>query len=154
MSEAASIDKMMHVLDYDRALGELLELDDTVRATLAHLKEIGEDEDTLVIVTADHGHGFDVFGNADSQYLAQADGDRAKRRKRGSQILVGHLADSHGMAGAIGVYEQSGLSEYTVAKGSNPQNHTVVFGPQGEGFPVQWDPRYVIAAGFGANPDQ
>ncbi len=53
MSEAASIDKvgpsfgcigctghlremlqMMHVLDYDRALGELLELDDTVRATM------------------------------------------------------------------------------------------------------------------------
>lgn len=25
---------MMHVLDYDRALGELLELDDTVRATM------------------------------------------------------------------------------------------------------------------------
>jgi alkaline phosphatase len=34
-SEAASIDKMMHVLDYERALGELLELDDTVRATIA-----------------------------------------------------------------------------------------------------------------------
>jgi hypothetical protein len=26
---------MMHVLDYERALGELLELDDTVRATIA-----------------------------------------------------------------------------------------------------------------------
>jgi hypothetical protein len=25
---------MMHVLDYDRALGELLELDDTVKATI------------------------------------------------------------------------------------------------------------------------
>jgi alkaline phosphatase len=54
MSEAASIDKvsmeqfyarlcttdgpfplwMMHVLDYDRALGELLELDDTVKNTI------------------------------------------------------------------------------------------------------------------------
>lgn len=34
-SEAASIDKMMHVLDYDRALGELLELDDTIRASIA-----------------------------------------------------------------------------------------------------------------------
>jgi len=34
MSEAASIDKMMHVLDYDRALGELLELDDTIRAVI------------------------------------------------------------------------------------------------------------------------
>lgn len=51
------IDKEMHVLDIDRALGEVLELDDTVRATLKHLEEIGELEDTLVVVTADHGHG-------------------------------------------------------------------------------------------------
>jgi len=47
----------MHVQDVDRALGDLLELDDTVRATLDHLAEIGELEDTLVIVTADHAHG-------------------------------------------------------------------------------------------------
>ena len=46
----------MHVLDYDRALGELLELDDTVRATFQKLKDLGELEDTLVVVTADHGH--------------------------------------------------------------------------------------------------
>jgi len=26
---------MMHVLDYDRALGDLLELDDTIRASIA-----------------------------------------------------------------------------------------------------------------------
>lgn len=70
---------MMHALDYDRALGELLELDDTVRASikrkfvyhfdfipnslfdtlwLIDLEEIGELEDTLIVVTADHGHGF------------------------------------------------------------------------------------------------
>lgn len=71
--------KMMHALDYDRALGELLELDDTIRATIqcmlylsctlmvssslsfADLKEIGEEENTLIVVTADHGHGFVRF---------------------------------------------------------------------------------------------
>lgn len=57
MSEAALIDKEMHVQDVDRALGDLLELDDTVRATLQHLEEIGELDQTLVVVTADHGHG-------------------------------------------------------------------------------------------------
>lgn len=40
MSEAASVDKQMHALDYDRALGDLLELDDTVRATIRKLDEM------------------------------------------------------------------------------------------------------------------
>jgi arylsulfatase A-like enzyme len=66
----------MHVLDYDRALGELLELDDTVQKTIdrmfflflsqcrrlrdtrSDLKKIGQYDDTLIVVTADHGHGF------------------------------------------------------------------------------------------------
>lgn len=51
----------MHVLDYQRALGELLELDDTIRASIEHLKKIGEYDDTLIVITADHGHGFDVL---------------------------------------------------------------------------------------------
>jgi len=59
MSEAASIDKQMHTLDYDRALGDLLELDDTVTAVIAKLKELGELEQTLIVVSADHGHGFE-----------------------------------------------------------------------------------------------
>ena len=58
MSEGASIDKQMHALDYDRALGDLLELDDTVKATVAKLKDLRILRDTLIIVTADHGHGF------------------------------------------------------------------------------------------------
>jgi len=57
VSEAALIDKEMHVQDVDRALGDLMELDDTVRATLKHLEEIGELNNTLIVVTADHGHG-------------------------------------------------------------------------------------------------
>lgn len=34
LQEAASIDKQMHSMDYHRALGELLEFDDTIRQTL------------------------------------------------------------------------------------------------------------------------
>lgn len=59
MSEGASIDKQMHALDYDRALGELLEFDDTIRATVAKLEELGVLDETLILVTADHGHGFE-----------------------------------------------------------------------------------------------
>lgn len=93
MSEAASIDKQMHSLDYDRALGELLELDDTIRASIEHLKKLNTLKETLIVVTADHGHGFDVMGSVDTKYLADQDDDRAKRN-------------------AVGVYEGSGLSQY------------------------------------------
>ncbi|KAI0513242.1 alkaline phosphatase [Xylaria bambusicola] len=127
MAEGASIDKQMHALDYDRALGDLLELDDTVRATIAHLKAIGELENTLVIVTADHGHGFDVFGGVDTKYLSEQSTNRAKRR-------------------AVGTYQNSGLSQYTDAAPGVSYN-------TGAHFPVNWDPRYTLAQGFGAMPD-
>lgn len=125
MSEAASIDKQMHTLDYDRALGELLELDDTLKASIEHLTEIGEIDNTLIVVTADHGHGFDVFGNADTQYLNAQTDDRSKRN-------------------AIGTYQNSGLSQY-VNTGNLRYSDSF--------FPSNWDPRYTLAQGFGANPD-
>ncbi|KXN84738.1 hypothetical protein AN958_12165 [Leucoagaricus sp. SymC.cos] len=94
------IDKMTHALDYDRALGELLELDDTIRATVEHLEKIGELDDTLIVVTADHGHGF-----------------------------------------------------YQVSPGAFPDNTTIVYGPFGPNFPVQWNLRYTFAGGVGGNRD-
>ncbi|KAI1358896.1 alkaline phosphatase [Xylaria arbuscula] len=127
MSEGASIDKQMHTLDYDRALGDLLELDDTVRATIAHLKTLGELENTQIIVTADHGHGFDVYGGVDTEYLSAQSTNRAKRR-------------------AVGTYQNSGLSHYT-----SPSSG-VSYGT-GAHFPLNWDPRYTLAQGFGAMPD-
>ncbi|RDA89998.1 hypothetical protein CP533_2687 [Ophiocordyceps camponoti-saundersi (nom. inval.)] len=128
MSEAASIDKQMHNLDYDRALGDLLELDDTVRATINKLGEMGILDETLVIVTADHGHGFDVWGSADTKYLEAQKDDRAKRN-------------------AIGVYDRSGQAEYV----SRQEPHSK-YGADSY-FPSTWEPRYAIAAGVGAAPD-
>lgn len=40
-----------------------------------------------------------------------------------------------------------------VSGNTAPTNQTIVVGSQGPNFPVQWNPRYAIAAGFGANPD-
>ncbi|KIX09312.1 uncharacterized protein Z518_00391 [Rhinocladiella mackenziei CBS 650.93] len=135
MSEAASIDKQMHTLDYDRALGELLELDDTIKASINYLASIGELDDTLVLVTADHGHGFDVFGSVDTRFLNEQTEDREKR-------------------GAIGTYKASGLSQYVVANRSAPigSDQNLVYGP-GVNFPANWDPRYTLAQGVAANPD-
>ncbi|KAH3920868.1 alkaline phosphatase [Parastagonospora nodorum] len=126
MSEAASIDKMMHVLDYDRALGELLELDDTIKATIAHLNSTDCLKETLILVTADHGHGFDVMGSVDTHYLAAQNVDRKKRD-------------------AIGTYEQSGLSQYI-----NTGNLTYT----DSNFPSNWDPRYTLFQGLMADPDR
>lgn len=127
MAEAASIDKQMHALDYDRALGDLLEMDDTIRATIEKLKALRILDDTLIVVSADHGHGFDVFGSSDTKYAAAQHDDRSKRN-------------------AVGVYQNSGLSQYTEPKPG------VSYGT-GANFPLNWDPRYVMAAGLGANPD-
>jgi hypothetical protein len=69
----------------------------------------------------------DVFGSSDTKYFNAQTDDRAKRN-------------------AIGVYEQSGLSQYTEPKPG------VSYGT-GANFPLNWDPRYVLAAGAGANPD-
>jgi len=132
MVEAASVDKQMHALDYDRALGDLLELDDTVRATFQKLEELDILDETLIVVSADHGHGFDVYGSADTKYLAAQDDDRHRRR-------------------AIGTYEQSGLSQYH-SKPPSAGGSSVTYGT-GANFPTNWEPRYAIAAGFGAMPD-
>ena len=135
MSEAASIDKQMHTLDYDRALGELLELDDTVTHALAYLKSIGELNNTLVIVTADHGHGFDVMGSVDTKFLNAQTTDRKKR-------------------GAIGTYINSGLSQYTVADpAGNSTDQNLVY-TDGVHFPANWDPRYTLFSALGADPDR
>lgn len=64
MSEAASVDKQLHYGDSERAIGELLELDDTIKHTLQRLEELGIANETLVVMTADHAHGFDVFGRS------------------------------------------------------------------------------------------
>ncbi|KAF2279530.1 alkaline phosphatase-like protein [Westerdykella ornata] len=125
MSEAASIDKMMHALDYDRALGELLELDDTIKATIAKLKKMDALKDTLILVTADHGHGFDVMGSVDTHYLAAQNTDRKKRD-------------------AIGTYEQSGQSQYVVGNLTYTDSN----------FPSNWDPRYTLFQGLMADPDR
>lgn len=142
MSEAASIDKQMHTLDYDRALGELLELDDTVKASIARLESLGILKETLVLVTADHGHGFDVMGSVDTKYLAAQTTDRTKR-------------------GAIGTYQNSGLSQYTnpsaelgPMSNSTSRNNTSFRYTNGTFFPATWDPRYTLFSALGADPDR
>ena len=51
MVEGASIDKQEHPMDFDRAMGELIDMDNAVGVAKAFAQQNG---DTLILVTADH----------------------------------------------------------------------------------------------------
>ncbi|KAF7720871.1 hypothetical protein EC973_005892 [Apophysomyces ossiformis] len=95
MSEAASVDKQLHTFDFPRAWADLIELDVTVKKTVEWLKKNGEYDDTLILVTADHAHSFDVWGSVDQRYIVKH-GDDTVENKRNS----------------IGVYEHAGWPGY------------------------------------------
>lgn len=93
MSEAASVDKQLHTYDFPRAWAELIELDVTIKNTIKWLKKKGEYEDTLILLTADHSHSFDVWGTVDGRYIKSHD----------------KVED---MRNSIGVYAQAGFPGY------------------------------------------
>ncbi len=62
MVEAASVDKMSHPLDWDRALVETIEFDKAI----AVAREFADrNPDTLIVVTGDHTHGVAIIGTVD-----------------------------------------------------------------------------------------
>ncbi len=73
MVEAASIDKMSHPMDWDRALLETIEMDHAVAVAQDFA---AKHPDTLVVVTADHTHGVSLIGTIDTE--KQADEMREK----------------------------------------------------------------------------
>lgn len=64
MVEAASVDKMSHPLDWDRALVETVEFD---KAVAAAREFADKNPDTLIVVTGDHTHGVAIIGTVDDE---------------------------------------------------------------------------------------
>lgn len=62
MVEGASIDKMSHPLDWDRAVIETIEFDKAVGIAREFA---ARNPDTLIIATGDHTHGFSIIGTID-----------------------------------------------------------------------------------------
>lgn len=62
MVEAASIDKMSHPMDWERAMVDTIEFDQAV-AVARKFQE--SHPDTLIVVTGDHTHGVSVVGTID-----------------------------------------------------------------------------------------
>ncbi|HEY3308147.1 MAG TPA: alkaline phosphatase [Desulfuromonadaceae bacterium] len=59
MVEGASIDKQLHVLDWQRATYDTIEMDKSIGIAKAFAKK---NNDTLIIVVADHAHGASITG--------------------------------------------------------------------------------------------
>ncbi len=62
MVEAGRIDHAHHAGNAYRALHETIALSDAIQTTIDKLEETGELENTLIIVTADHGHTLTMAG--------------------------------------------------------------------------------------------
>ncbi|MDF3904127.1 alkaline phosphatase [Paracoccus sp. AS002] len=90
MVEGASIDKMSHPMDWDRAVLETIELDQVV----ALAREFAEaNPDTLIVVTGDHTHGVSLIGTIDDN----RPGDEMRQK--------------------VGVYDEAGFPDYVDADG-------------------------------------
>jgi alkaline phosphatase len=64
MVEAASVDKMSHPMDWDRALYETIEFDQVIGMAREFAKA---NPDTLIVVTGDHTHGVSIIGTIDDE---------------------------------------------------------------------------------------
>ncbi|KAJ3413501.1 hypothetical protein HDV05_007884 [Chytridiales sp. JEL 0842] len=109
MSEAASVDKAMHPMDYDRGIADLLELDRTVKRVVDYNKE---KKNTAIFLTADHSQAFDVYGSVDMDYFrAQPDSDV----EPGSSFTPYDNGDHKLLKRqAIGIYGDAGWTDVVV----------------------------------------
>jgi alkaline phosphatase len=60
MSEGGSIDKQLHTMDWQRATYDTIEFDKTIEWAQDYAKK--HNDDTLIIVVADHAHGVSISG--------------------------------------------------------------------------------------------
>lgn len=110
MVEGASIDKQEHAYDHERVFGEMIDFDNAIGIALQFARA---EKDTLVLVTCDHGHGFDVFGSVDAAVFDEID-------KLSSDPAAKRLMQA---AQAVAQYEAAGFPSYADTDGDNfPDN--------------------------------
>ncbi|MBC8065723.1 MAG: alkaline phosphatase [Chlorobia bacterium] len=127
--EGAHIDKMSHAMDADRAIWETLEFDRAVGVAMEFAKQ---NEDTLVIVLADHEcSGFSLIG-ALTKSMAEMNALPSDKDKTQPGIAPDRQK-------AVGVYEDAGFPKYNILT---------------DGFPAASDIDRKVVVGFGANGDR
>ncbi|PXF40407.1 Alkaline phosphatase H [Gracilariopsis chorda] len=158
MVEAASIDKSAHPLDVPRTLSDLIELDNTVGKVQTWAKENGDD--TLILATADHGHGFDVFGTVDTKIWDDAVVASEEQPVSDVDNYCSAVTDNAGTVFNISTETTTGMP----LRASNRARRTAIgtysnagypdyMDSDGDGFPDTWDVRTTLAAGMNNFPD-
>jgi alkaline phosphatase len=96
MVEGASIDKQLHPMDFDRALADTIEFERAVAVAVEWAAVNAPD--TLIVVTSDHAHSYDVYGTVDTEAFNGAVTDTQRRN-------------------AIRIYNNAGFPTYEDADG-------------------------------------
>ena len=139
MVEAAHIDKQSHLMDADRAVGEVLEFDDAIKVGKSFADSAG---DTVMVVLADHEcSGFSIIG-ALSGGVAALQGmasDRGNVELDPASTLDQQKAKAPLRQLAVGTYDAAGFPKYTM---------------KADGYPDTFDTDGKLLFGFGANGDR
>lgn len=129
MIEGAHIDKQSHLMDPDRAIGEVLELDAAVGVARRFADRAG---DTVVVVLADHEcSGFSLIGGLTGSAAAAA--------ALPSDAAVLDPARTPERQKAVGIYDAAGFPRYTIAA---------------DGYPATMDVDGKVLVGYGASGDR
>ncbi|KAI9203856.1 alkaline-phosphatase-like protein [Polychytrium aggregatum] len=121
MAEAASIDKMMHPMDYDRGLADLLELDRTVKKVVDH-DAAHYPGQTAILLTADHAQGYDVWGTVDTKFFNNQPTSDSSILDGQTGVQSSDYSLQIQKRMAIGEYDFAGWMDIVIDANGNPTN--------------------------------
>jgi len=133
MVEGAHIDKQSHLMDAERAVGEVIEFDRAVGVARDWADKLG---DTIVIVVADHEcSGFSIIGALQGGVANVAALPSDAQNVNPDPTFKNQPARLQ----AVGVYDAAGFPKYDI---------------QPDGYPKTYDVDGKILFGYGANGDR
>jgi len=138
MVEQSQSDKFGHILEYDRAIYEVIELDQTVAATA---KRLAGDKRALMVVTSDHAQPQTIIGVALTGALVGAPGGCFTTSDGNYPITLGSAADRDrpcALQDAIGTFNDATFPTYE--------------DKNGDGFPDDPDPAIKLIIEDGGRP--
>jgi alkaline phosphatase len=142
MVEGAHIDKQSHLMDPDRAIGEVIELDNAVGVARRFADRAG---DTVIVVLADHEcSGFSLIGalnaiNTSTGAATGPAGSVAQAASLPSDATTLAPTATPARQALVGTYDAAGFPKYTIAP---------------DGYPATMDIDGKVLVGYGASGDR